>query len=146
MDLASTLTLNQLGEYIIDCNACLIFDEAKHCLYVINYDEKLSQYPYTAHVFKYQGGNIYYGTGSAKLVENTFTFQFPVAADKLLAENVSSFSVTPVIVSTDTHISSATVSIAFANSVVTYDAKRTIALRNKPPLGTLVNGKLQLIA
>lgn len=134
MDLQAALTFNQLGEYIIDCNACLSSDGST--LYVVNYDEAANAY--TAHVFKYRDGCIYYGQGSASR-DASGRYTFTVAANDLLAENVSLFSVTPV--SADgTHISSAVVSIDFSNNSASYSGKRTFALRNKPAIGTVLAG------
>jgi len=133
MDLQSTLTLKQLSEYIIDCNACITFED--NTLYVVNFDEQASTY--TAHVFKYLDDSIYYGTGSATLSGGRYVFTVP--ADNLLADGVSAFFVTPV--TTDgLHISSTVVSIRFARNAATYTAKRTIALRNQPAIGLVSAG------
>lgn len=137
LHLQSELTMNQLSEYIIDCNACLYFKTGtnENTLYVINKD---SVGTYAANVFTYVKSDncIYYKKGSATLSNGVYTCTFPVSAtNDLLAENVTKFDVTPIH-SEASNVTSATVEVSFLmNSVSTTDT-RTIALRNKPLVAT----------
>ena len=134
MDLDSTLTLNQLSDYIIDCNACIAFEN--NTLYVINFDEQTIAY--TAHVFEYRDGSIFYGLGSADLSDDG-SYDVTFTANNLLATEVSAFSVIPV--TTDyVHNAYTTVTIGFLRHSTSYTANRTIALRNQPAIGTVSAG------
>ena len=132
LQLQSELTMNQLGDYVIDCNACLYFKATtnSNTLYVV---DKIADGSYTAHVFKYvkASGNILYGTGDAKKNPTSGAFTCTVEPTDLLAENVTKFDVTPI--SSDAlSVTSAVIEVTFDKNSVSYADKKTIALRNKP--------------
>lgn len=131
LQLQSQLTMNQLREYIIDCNAGLYYKN--NTVYIINEEDDGS---YTANVFQYKSdGCIYYGKGSANLT-GSGTFTCTVAGTDLLADEVTSFSVTPK--STDgANVSSAVISISFKNNSASCSGVQTVALRNNPPLAVV---------
>lgn len=131
LQLQSQLTMNQMREYIIDCNAGLYYKN--NTVYIINEETDGS---YTANVFQYKSdGCIYYGKGSANLISSG-TFSCTVAGTDLLTDEVTSFSVTPR--STDgANVSSAAISIAFKNNSASYSGVQTVALRNNPPISVV---------
>ncbi|PKM72352.1 MAG: hypothetical protein CVU91_10155 [Firmicutes bacterium HGW-Firmicutes-16] len=133
LNVQSQLALNQLESYIIDCNAGLYY--ADNTLYIFNRGSSDTQYD--VHVFKYDDASkqIKYGYGknSANLVGGNFSCT--VTAEDLLAENVTAFSVTTV--SDGTRLTSATVSLVLTSNSASFNAQKTIALRNKPVAATL---------
>lgn len=131
LQLQSQLTMNQLREYIIDCNAGLYYKN--NTVYIIN---KESDGSYTANVFQYKSdGCIYYGKGPATLT-GSGTFSCTVTGTDLLADGVTSFSVTPKS-SDGANVSSAAISITFKNNSATCNGVQTVALRNTPPLAVV---------
>ena len=128
LELQSQLTMNQLHEYIIDCNAGLYYKN--NTVYIIN---KETDGSYTANVFQYKtDGSIYYGKGTAQLVSSG-TFSCAVTGTDLLTDKVTDFSVTPR--STDgATVSSALISVAFKNRSASCSGVQIVALRNNPPI------------
>ena len=134
LSLQSQLTMNQLGEYIMDCNEGLYFKPDTSTLYVI--DKGSIDTKYDVNIFQLKpDGCIYYGYGGnvATLSGTTFSFT-SFEANNLLAENVTSFSVTQKLNSDNTKVISAVVSIVFTKNSAASSARRTIALRNCPPI------------
>ena len=140
LSLQSQLTMNQLGEYIMDCNEGLVYTNNTSTtpntstLYVI--DKGSIDTKYDVNIFQLKpDGCIYYGYGGnvATLSGTTFSFT-SFEANNLLAENVTSFSVTQKLNSDNTKVISAVVSIVFTKNSAASSARRTIALRNCPPI------------
>ena len=136
LQLQSELVMNQLGDYIIDCNGALYYKTGtnSNTLYIINEN---ADGTYTSHVFKYvkADGCINYGKGTATdMGDGTFTCT-ATAAD-LLAENVTGFSVTQIS-SDGVNVTSARVSIAFVKNSATCSGIKTIALRNNPAISVV---------
>jgi|GEM_PF-965383 len=140
LSLQSQLTMNQLGEYIMNCNAGLVYTNNTSTtpntstLYVI--DKGSIDPKYDVYVFQLKpDGCIYYGYGKnvATLSGTTFSFTAFAATD-LLAENVTSFSVSQTLNSDSTKVLSAAVSIVFTKNSTASSNRRTIALRNCPPI------------
>lgn len=132
LQLQSELTMNQLGDYIIDCNACLYFKATTNSNTLFVIDEKADG-SYIAHVFKYvkASGSILYGNGVATKNSTSGAFSCTVEPADLLAENVTKFDVTPI--SSDAlSVTSAVIEVTFEKNSVPSTDKKTIALRNKP--------------
>lgn len=131
LDFEAQLALSQLNDYIIDCNACLYYTNDK--LYIIN---KNPDGTYTANLFEYKSDRrVDFGTGSATYDSTANHFTCTVTADELLAKNVTTFSVLPI--SSDTvNVTSAIVSINFANKSSSLNGKKTVALRNRIAIAT----------
>jgi len=135
LNLEAQLALNQLGDYVLDCNAGLSYSDGT--LYVVDYDDDGSG-GHTAPVFQYRDGSLYYGKGSASL-DSLGRYTFTVTAVDLLAEHVTAFSVTPVSADGE-HISSAVLSLEFAKRAAAYSGEKIVALRNKPEISSILAG------
>jgi len=129
LNFESQLAMNQVSDYIIDCNACLYY--RNDMLYIVN---KNSDGTYTANLFEYRAdGGIYYGTGTANLNISTGNFICSVTPNDLLTRDVTEFSVVPI-TSDGVNVTSAAVTINFAKGSATYDGVKKVALRNKPAI------------
>lgn len=130
LNLQAQLAMNQISDYIIDCNACLYYSGDR--LYIINEGETSGDY--TANVFEYKSdGCIYFGTGAATLNSTTGNFTCTVSTTDLLAKNVTGFATVPIS-SDGVNITSAVFTINFANKSASYSGKKTVALRNMPAI------------
>ena len=136
LQLESQLVMNQLGEYIIDCNAGICF--LNNTLYVIEEKKNMDgTITYTANVFQYKpDGCIYYGNGTATKNSLASEFTCTVTATDLLVEDITSFSVTPVSANGATD-SSAIVSISIKKNNSSFSGKKIFALRNNPAIVTI---------
>ena len=134
LDFESQLAMNQLSDYIIDCNACLYYDTGSDTLYVINKNSDAVPVTYTANYFQYKAdGKIYFGTSSASYDSATNNYICTVAANDLLATGVTEFSVVPIS-SDGVNVTSAAVTINFSKGSATYNGVKKVALRNKPAI------------
>lgn len=129
LDFESQLAMNQVSDYIIDCNACLYYKN--DTLYVIN---KNSDGTYTANYFQYNAdGGIYFGTSSASYSSATNIYLCTVTPTDLLTTDVTEFLVVPIS-SDGVNVTSAAVTINFSKGSATYNGEKRVALRNKPAI------------
>lgn len=143
LEVESQITMNQLNEYIMDCNGGLYYKTDTSTtpntstLYVM--DKGSIDTKYDVYVFQLKpDGCIYYGYGKNVATLSGTTFSFTAfAANDLLAENITSFSVTRTLNSDSTKVISASVSIEFTKKSAAFSAQRTIALRNFPLASTV---------
>lgn len=140
LELDSQLAMNQMENYIMDCNTNLYFNTNTDTLFLIN--KGSSDTTYDVHIFQFTDGNINYGFGEddATLNSGTYSSSAPVAAD-LLAENVTEFSVsyfradgTEITIADGPSAASAVITMTLTRNSVAYSATKTIALRNKPTI------------
>ena len=103
--LDAQLAVNQIEEYLIDCNGTVSFSDS--VLTITNSD--------AAYVFKLSGGQVLFGSDNAQ------------SATALLVDGVTDFSV-------DLSSSYATISITTEKRGKTLEQTRTVALRNKPEI------------
>ncbi len=139
LEFDSQLAMNQLGNYIMDCNTNLYYIANTNTLYVINKGSVENKYD--VNVFQFTGGNINFGYGknAASLSNGSFTCN--VTAADLLAENVTGFSVryfcadgTEILTADGSKAVSATITMAMTRNSVPFSGTKTIALRNKPAI------------
>lgn len=137
LDLDAELLMNQLTEALIDCNGTVYYHDRS--LYVINQEDS----GYTAQVFTFrpEDNKIYFGSGTAEKTASGTSPRFTttVTATDLLAENVAALEIQPV--SRDSaRISSVRIFIKLTKGTDIYTADKTLALRNRPVLGTVSGG------
>lgn len=135
LQVQSQLTMNQMNNYIIDCNSGICFAD-NNTLYVLN---KEADDSYVVNVFRYDAINksIYYGKGSAQAV-NAETFECSYTADELLSENITDFNVE--LKGSGGKASSAVLMMGFARLSASNHFERIIALRNKPAIVSVTLG------
>lgn len=138
LDLDAELLMNQLTEYLIDCNGTVYYHD--HNLYVVNQEEDGS---YTAQVFAFRPDDkaIYFGSGTAKKIASGSSprFSTTATATDLLAENVAALEVQPV--SRDgARLSSVRIFFKLAKGTDIYTAEKALALRNRPVSGAVSGG------
>ena len=131
LQVQSQLAMNQLNNYIIDCDTGICFEN--DTLYIINMKTDRS---YSIDVFQYKAADqcIYYGTGIAS--ENGGAFTSTVSLTEKLSENVTGFSVATIISPGDLteKAVSAEITIKFTSGAVSDNYVRIIALRNRPAI------------
>jgi prepilin-type N-terminal cleavage/methylation domain-containing protein len=88
LQVRSQLAMNNIQEKLVDCNYGIYFDDGLDTLYIVNFDPSGSVY--TADIYQFRDGAIYYGNHTCSLSAGTLTCSS--AAPDLLAKGVSSFS------------------------------------------------------
>lgn len=132
LQLDSQLAMNQLGDYIIDCNAGLYFDSTTSTLYILN--KGSSTTAFDVHVFQRKSDDcIYYGfeKDAAELASSKLSIIKVITVEDLLAENVTKFTVSTAS-SDNIKTSSALVTINFKRGNTSFNDEKIVALRNKP--------------
>ena len=137
LQLDSQLAMNQLGDYIIDCNAGLYFEtdlETKtSTLYILN--KGSSTTVFDVHVFQLKSSDncIYYGfkEDAAELASSKLSIIKDITVEDLLAENVTKFTISTAS-SDNIKTSSALVTINFKRGNTSFNGEKIVALRNKP--------------
>lgn len=138
LDLDAELLMNQLTEYLIDCNGTVYYQDQS--LYIVNQAKDGS---YTAKVFSFHPEDkaLYFGSGTAKKVSSGSRLRFSTTAagTDLLAQNVVSLEVQTVSQDGE-RLSSVRIFFKLAKGSDIYTADKTLALRNRPILGTVSGG------
>ena len=130
LDVQSQLAINQLDNYLIDCNAGIYFNDISNTLFIINKDNG----SYTVNVIKYGADHcLYYGKGQATPTgENQYSCT--VDASDLISDNVTNFDIDLNRSIDGTTAYSAEITLGFAKGGASGSFKNVTALRNKPAI------------
>ena len=144
LELDSQLAMNQLENYIMDCNTNLYYSAnpttSTNTLFVIN--KGSTDTKYDVHIFQFTGGRINYGFGedAATLNNGTYTNSAAAVTDQL-ADSVTAFSVryfgtdgTEITTDNGSRAASVTITVELTRNSVPFRGTKTIALRNKPTI------------
>jgi len=142
LELDSQLAMNQLENYIMDCNTNLYYSAnpttSTNTLFVIN--KGSTDTKYDVHIFQFTGGRINYGFGedAATLSSGNYTYSTTAVTDQL-ADSVTAFSVRyfradGTEITTGSRAASVTITVELTRNSVPFRGTKTIALRNKPTI------------
>ena len=129
----SDITMNQLSECLMNCSAGITFKN--NTLYIINNDA--SGGTYTANIFQFNSDNCIYFTSVPAVLLSNGSFSCVFTASDLLAKHTQSFSVSLVPDTAGTSAVSAEIEVLLSYDGHSLSSKRTVALRNAPPLITV---------
>lgn len=143
LELDSQLAMNQMENYILDCNTNLYFiaDADTDTLFLI--DKGSIDTKYDVHIFQFTNSEINYGYGkdTATLSDGTYRIPPSTSVTALLAENVTEFTVsyfradgTEITTADGPRAASAVITMTMTRNSVPFSATKTIALRNKPTI------------
>ncbi len=127
MRMEAQLAVNQISEYLIDCNSGVYWYDSTKSLCVLRTDGGST----TAHVFELncESGELLYGKGEA--VYRNGAYEYSVSPADLLVDNAVGFDV--ALISNDGEgISCAVIELKLETRGKTHTEERAIALRNKP--------------
>ncbi|MEA4966118.1 MAG: type II secretion system protein [Oscillospiraceae bacterium] len=116
----SQLCMNQIQQYLIDCNGGVSFVDDS--LYILNREDDGGWW---VHAFQFRGGTLYYSKNSVTNDEGSYACT--VADGDKLSGHVASFTADTGPAGTAAAV---TLTIGFENSGKTYSAAQTTALRN----------------
>lgn len=119
----SQLAMNQMQDYVLDCDAGAAWDSANQTLYLVSGEDGAR----TMRVFHYDGGSgqLLYGAGAAS--------ETGVTAGDLMAEHLTGMNVALQPASERTgRTDEALVTMTFSRGGKSYTGTQTIALRNCP--------------
>lgn len=143
LQLRAQLALNQISQYLIDANVGVKWNDAEHRLDVLDSgDSTVEGADCTDHVFSIVNGVLNYGSASVTPVitsaggKKTITYTLAAAETDEVVPGADSFSVglTPVSGSDPQRIMTAKIVLKLHKGKAVYEATKTVALRNRPPL------------
>lgn len=126
--------MNQLENYIIDCNGGIYYNSVNNTLYIVDTTEADDgTVTYVQHAFSLDASNqiISYAKSSLSRSSDTVTETKVESESGLMTRYVTYFSVDLISDSTGA-VSSAAVTLSFARRGKTYTGSETVALRNLP--------------
>jgi len=133
---SSSLTMNQLSAYLIDCRTGICFTDNK--LYVINEDPEPNadgSAAYTANIFEFKNDSCIYFSSTAAFKTDSRTFSCDYTSGDLLAEHVQDDLTIKIIPHEDgTSAVSVEIKASFADGKQSITKNKIVFLRNKPEI------------
>lgn len=119
----SQLLMTQLEEYLVDSSAGVAWDDIDHTLYIANHDDSVVASQIKVYLFRWDEstGTILFNSGVGSDILTG------INPSKLMAEHITSLNVT-----FPEDKQEATVDLKMTLNDYHYEAKQTIALRNRP--------------